>query len=179
VPENPVPDASWNGLEVLSAAVALLRQDVLAALEKSDRSGSIISSLEAENRALRQRENERKQEPMIKSVISLFDDLRSVSRHARSQAASNGGPPLEFMESLLVFEQQAREALRRGYVEAFEPTVGEPFDPRTQEVGATVKANYPTQEMKIVEVLRLGFEFGGRVIRPAAVTIYRFQDRTA
>jgi molecular chaperone GrpE (heat shock protein) len=174
---DPSPGLSEQ-LTALHAAFAFLQEGVVAALEKADRSASVIASLESENRSLKWRENERKQEPMIRAFISLFDDLRSVARHAQSDAAGNGRQPADLLQSLLVFERQALEALRRGQVEAFEPTVADPFDPRRQEVGAILETSSPGQEMRIAEVLRPGFEIDGRVIRPASVRVYRFYDKT-
>jgi molecular chaperone GrpE (heat shock protein) len=152
-----------------------LRQELRTASGKADRSSVVIERLEAENRALKSRESERRQEPLIKGVISLFDDLRSVTRHAQSQAARGAGPSTHLLQSLLVFERQALEVLRRNDVEAFEPGIADPFDANRQEAWETVDTALPDQEMRVAEVIRLGFQFGGRVIRPAAVKVHRFR----
>ena len=160
-------------LGILQGTLDSLRHELRAASGTGDHGRAIIDRLEAENRALKSRVSERPQEPLIKGVISLFDDLRSVTRHAQSQAARDAGPPTHLLESLRVFERQALEVLRRSDVEAFEPGIADPFDANRQEAWDTVETASPDQEMRIAEVVRLGFELGGRVIRPAAVKVHR------
>jgi molecular chaperone GrpE (heat shock protein) len=166
-------------LDSLQETFESLRENVRIALGRAERSDKIIDSLEAENRGLKQRESERRQEPLIKGVISLFDDLRAVTRHARTHGAAKRGEEPALLESLMVFERQAIEILRRNQVEAFEPMSTDRFDATKQEAWETVDVASQDQDMQIAEVLRIGFEFGGRVIRPAAVKVYRFRDITA
>jgi molecular chaperone GrpE (heat shock protein) len=181
IPDRPLPPVSDSvprsavdaRLEGLQTALGVLRDELRTGLAHADRSRDIIVRLEAENRALKTRESERKQEPLIKGVISLFDDLRSVTR-AHAQPAA-GGAEVPLLSSLQVFEQQALELLRRSDVEPFEPHLADRFDASRQEAWEAITTNSPAEDMHIAEVIRLGFEFGGRIIRPAAVKVYRCQ----
>jgi Ohr subfamily peroxiredoxin len=51
------------------------------------------------------------------------------------------------------------------------PGVGAPFDPEWHEAVAQTKADELTEEPLVVEVLRPGYRFKGRVLRPAAVKV--------
>ncbi|MDP8968951.1 MAG: nucleotide exchange factor GrpE [Actinomycetota bacterium] len=53
------------------------------------------------------------------------------------------------------------------------PGVGEVFDPAWHEAVMQVEAEQPVDEPVVVEVLRPGYRFKGRVLRPASVTVAR------
>ncbi|HWB72240.1 MAG TPA: nucleotide exchange factor GrpE, partial [Egibacteraceae bacterium] len=53
------------------------------------------------------------------------------------------------------------------------PGVGEVFNPAWHEAIAQVDADEPLDEPVVVEVLRPGYRFKGRVLRPASVTVAR------
>jgi molecular chaperone GrpE (heat shock protein) len=173
------PNAPQPQLDGIQAAIEGLRQELRAALGKVDRSGEIIGRLETENRALKNREIERTQEPLLKGLISLFDDLRSITDRARSRAAAGGATAAgsaaesQLLNSLDVFGRQALELLRRSGAEPFEPRLADRFDASRQEAWETVAIDSRDQDMHIAEVVRFGFEFAGRIIRPAAVKVYR------
>lgn len=50
-------------------------------------------------------------------------------------------------------------------------TVGEPFDPNWHEAVSRVEPPAPVEHPTVVEVLRPGYRFKGRVLRPAAVSV--------
>ncbi len=172
VPVSPL--AVHDRLDTIHTALGALRDELRAGLANADRSRDVIVRLETENHALKTRQSERKQEPLIKGVISLFDDLRSVTR-AHAESAAGGAEESPLLNSLQVFERQALELLRRSDVEPFEPRLADRFDASRQEAWEAIKTDSREDDMHIAEVIRLGFEFGGRVIRPAAVKVYRCQ----
>ncbi|MGH7644392.1 MAG: nucleotide exchange factor GrpE, partial [Gemmatimonadales bacterium] len=53
------------------------------------------------------------------------------------------------------------------------PGVGSPFDPAWHEALAQVEAPEPVDEPVVAEVLRTGYRFKGRVLRPASVKVAR------
>jgi molecular chaperone GrpE (heat shock protein) len=160
--------------DAVASSIAALREDVRRALARTDRSDEIILRLEDENRRLKAREAERRQEPLINGVMALFDDLRAVTEHARSSSDDVDAIP-EWVQSMAVFQRQALEVLRRSNVDAVEPGIAAPFDAERHEVWATVATDTPERDMHVAEIIRLGFEFGGRLLRPAAVKVYRYQ----
>ena len=168
--ERNAQDARRHALE---SSIDSLREEVRTALSRTDRSREVIGRLEDENRRLRAREAERRQEPLINGVVTLFDDMRSVTEHERARAAHNEPVPA-WVQVVLVFQQQVLEVLRRNDVEAVEPVVAQPVDPERHEVWEAVETDLPDRDMQVAEVIRLGFEFAGRVLRPAAVKVHRF-----
>jgi molecular chaperone GrpE (heat shock protein) len=171
-PPSVQPPAVYDRLDGIHAAIDMLRNELRAGLATADRSREIIVRLETENRALKTRESERRQEPLIKGLISLFDDLRAVNR-AHAEPAISRAEESPLLNSLQVFERQALELLRRSDVEPFEPRPAERFDASRQEAWEAITTDSPDRDMHVAEVIRLGFEFGGRIIRPAAVKVYR------
>jgi molecular chaperone GrpE (heat shock protein) len=163
-----------SGTDEAASSIDALREDVREALVRADRSGEIIGRLEDENRRLKAREAERRQEPLINAVIALFDDLRAVTEHAQSSSDDVDAIP-EWVQSMAVFQRQALEMLRRSNVEAVEPGIAGLLDAERQEVWATVATDTPERDMHVAEVIRLGFEFAGRLLRPAAVKVFCYQ----
>lgn len=53
------------------------------------------------------------------------------------------------------------------------PGVGSPFDPVWHEALQQVEAQEPQEEPVVAEVLRTGYRFKGRVLRPASVKVAR------
>ncbi|MGH8933192.1 MAG: nucleotide exchange factor GrpE [Egibacteraceae bacterium] len=51
------------------------------------------------------------------------------------------------------------------------PGTGEPFDPRWHEALTQVESEEPVEEPTVAEVLRSGYRFKGRVLRPASVSV--------
>jgi molecular chaperone GrpE len=53
------------------------------------------------------------------------------------------------------------------------PGVGAPFDPNWHEALIQVEADEPVDEPVVAEVLRTGYRFKGRILRPASVKVAR------
>jgi len=157
------PDAAAVPEADLLSALDTIRDELRTALAKADCSGELIDRLDRENRALRTREDERRLRGVLKSFIPIFDDLRAVRLAAPDETRAN----------FAAFEAQALEHLRRHGLDEFEPAPGEPFDSRRAEAVARIETGDAAAEMTVAEVVRLGFEHGDNVVRPAAVKVYR------
>jgi molecular chaperone GrpE (heat shock protein) len=161
--------------DALASSVDALREEVRAALSRAERSSELIGRLEEDNRRLRAREVERRQEPLIRGLITLFDDLRSTTEHEHAMSV-DGERFGRRVSEMQVFQRQVLEVLRRNDVETVEPAVAGPFDAERHEVWDVVETDLADRDMCVAEVIRLGFEFAGRVLRPAAVKVYRFHS---
>jgi len=175
-PANKSPATETSPAQQMQAvrqSLDLIRGQLAELAARMDRHRELTARLEEENRNLRNHESERRQEPLIKGVAALVDDLQSLRRHAQSDAGSTDA--VDWANNLLAFQDQALDVLRRNDVEMFEPRVGEPVDVRMHEVWRAKTTDSLIQDMHIADVIRLGVQFADRVIRPAAVTVYRYQ----
>jgi molecular chaperone GrpE (heat shock protein) len=158
---------------VLLQAVAHLEAAVLTRLEETDRSAGIIDRLEEEVRRLKYREEEKRLEPIIKSLISVHDDLAQVAGRVRGRLPDLPEQERDLAQSLLVLEKQVLEVLHRGGASEFTPELGGRFDPKRHEALGVVETPHPAEHLGIASVLTLGFEFADRVLRPAGVQVFK------
>jgi molecular chaperone GrpE (heat shock protein) len=167
------PQSAGNGpLVLLAQALERLEDAVRTRLAEADRSGSVIDRLEAEVRRLRQRDDERRLEPVIKGIISLFDQVAQIASSVRSRRDELRDAERGLAGTILALEQQVLELLQGLGATAYAPEPASPFDGKRQEVLSTVATEDPEQHLRIESVLRRGFEFAGRVCRPAAVQVF-------
>jgi molecular chaperone GrpE (heat shock protein) len=153
--------------------VAGLEDAVRTRLADADRAGAVIERLEAEVRRLKRREDERRLEPAVKGVISLFDRIGLVLSSRRDREREMSGPERELTRALTALETQALELIEGLGATALVPQASTPFDGQRQEVLGTVETPDPDKHMTVADVRRPGFEFAGRVCRPAAVYVFK------
>lgn len=158
----------------LTQALERVEDAVRTRLAEADRSGKVIDWLESEARRLKHREDEKRLEPIIRAIISLFDDIARVASEADARQRSAGYAEHGLVQTIVVFKRQVLELLNRAGVTEFTPEPGDKFDAKRQEVISTVETTTQEKHLIVDSVLRLGFEFAGRVVRPAAVQVFKY-----
>ncbi len=116
--------------------------------------------LEKETQETVQRSNEK----LIANLLTMMDDLeRALETGKRTE---NVGALLQGVEMIYknLCAMLEHEGLRRI------DSLGKPFDPNTHEILAKVPAK-DCEEGTVVEEVRKGFMFKGKVIRPSVVKI--------
>jgi molecular chaperone GrpE len=103
-------------------------------------------------------------EQVVSSLLHVLDTfgfaLAAASEHPEDQLAK--GVEMVYAEFL--------DVLRKSGLEEVEG-VGSHFDPLHHEAMMQVEADEPVDEPTVVEVLRPGYRFKGRVLRPASVKV--------
>lgn len=103
-------------------------------------------------------------EQVVSSLLHVLDTfgfaLAAASEHPEDQLAK--GVEMVYAEFL--------DVLRKSGLEEIEG-VGTHFDPLHHEAMMQVEAHPPLEEPRVVEVLRPGYRFKGRVLRPASVKV--------
>ena len=160
-----------RGQAAITRSLERLDADLREKLEQANRSALVIDRLDEDVRRLRKREDERKLEPALLSVISLIDSLGGII--ADGARADGVVPRLDVLRS------QALEAIRRHGVEDFKPAAGEKFDAAQHEVVNVVPGAGPADNSTIKQAERPGFRYAGRVLRPAGVTVFRFEQESS
>src|SRR5688572_16799532 len=103
-------------------------------------------------------------EQVVSSLLHVLDTfgfaLAAASEHPEDQLAK--GVEMVYAEFLEVLRKSGLEEIGG---------VGTHFDPMHHEAMMQVEAEEPVDEPTVVEVLRPGYRFKGRVLRPASVKV--------
>ena len=104
-------------------------------------------------------------EQVVSSLLGVLDNFGFALTAARATDADNPlAKGVEMVHTELV------NVLRNAGLEEVEG-VGASFDPLHHEAMMQVEAEEPVDEPTVVEVLRPGYRFKGRVLRPASVKV--------
>jgi molecular chaperone GrpE len=99
---------------------------------------------------------------IIEEMVPVFDNFALAIKHCPQELADNS-----WVQGVLYIKQQWTQVLLEQGVEIVEPSVGEPFDPNTQEAIDT----QPDGDGLVSEVVQHGYRLHDRMIRPARVRL--------
>ena len=120
-------------------------------------------------RARLERDLERKVEikfaSLVADLLESADDLDRAIEHGRTVRAA-----APVMEGVALARDRFLAALGKAGLQRIEP-VGLPFDPNVAEAVGTVPVSDPAAHDTVVQLERVGYRLGGRVIRPARVLV--------
>lgn len=113
-------------------------------------------------------ERDRATEKLVTSLLPVIDDLERAVGHA-SSAASGDSVATQLTEGVDAVRAKFVSVLEHEGVEPIDPA-GEPFEPlEHQAVGRVEDAD--DYEDTVRDVYQRGYRMGGKVIRPAMVTV--------
>ncbi len=101
---------------------------------------------------------------LVTRLLGVLDGLELAVRHA-----SEGGGLAELQEGIAMVQKNLYSALEAEGLEKIE-SLGRPFDPNMHEAVEKVQGAAEGQAV-VVEELRTGYTFKGRVIRPTMVKV--------
>jgi len=161
--EAPAPD--------LLRLVAMFEKlvDNLNALETLTR---VVESLDAQVKDLRTKADERRLISALTPIVSLDDSIYELAREPEPKPGLRI-EPIDWSARVAFIGELTREALRRAGLTAITPVPGELFDSKIHEAIAVVESNLANEHPRISVVHRPGYEFAGRLLRPASVTVLR------
>lgn len=90
---------------------------------------------------------------LLRKVLEIFDELQLCERHLKDKG-------------LMLVCDKLRELLKSEGIEGIS-IQGEEFNPQTMEAVEMIAGS----RNKVVEVVREGYRFGGRILRPAKVKV--------
>ena len=108
--------------------------------------------------------------PIFDDLIAMYDDLGQIIGRYLDTLPEN------FIKSLRAFQAGILETLRRNGVEFYQeasPT----YNSERQRVNQPIDTPDPAQDRLIARRVRPGFAYGGRVLRPELVDVYRSAAR--
>ncbi len=145
-----------NTVETLRAEVDHLREMYLRKLAEFD---NFRKRTDRERQELRRTAAE----GLIGELLPVLDNFERAVQHARESE------PAAFLEGVEMIARQFADILRRSGLESIDPS-GALFDPELHEA---VQRNEGSQHRAgtVVEVFSKGYTLGGRLIRPAMVSV--------
>ena len=159
----------------LARKLASAEEDVRAAQAAAAESQDKMLRLQAEWENFRRRtaaerleERERATEKLVGNLLPVIDDIERAIEHAAGEA-STPEQMGQFVDGVAAVRAKMLDVLAHEGVEPIQPA-GEAFDPLAhQAVGRVEDAS--VYDETVAEVYQPGYRMGGKVIRPAMVTV--------
>ena len=110
---------------------------------------------------------------IFRELIQLYDTLEQTLQPDAVEVATRAA----LLSRLSSFRQQVLRTLQRQEVELLESVPGEPFDEGTQEAIDVRPVARPEEDGTVVEIVRRGFRYKERLLRPEWVIVGRYQNQ--
>ena len=124
-----------------------------------------FDALHAELQQYRNEALREAQKPILKGLLLIYDRVEQAARAAGSEA-------------LGTLEEEIVELLRRHDVELIGDRPDR-FDNRIQRAVRTEEARAAEEDQRVTQVVRQGFRWGGRILRPQEVVVRVFKGEGA
>ena len=167
----PAEDAPVDGTSEPAADAAVAVDPLAEAQRERDEYLDHLRRERAEFENFRRRANkermdalDRGAEQVISKLLHVLDTFGFALQAARANPDDQLSKGVEMVHTELV------NTLRQSGLEEIEG-IGAPFDPLHHEAMMQVEAEEPADDPYVVEVLRPGYRFKGRVLRPASVKV--------
>ena len=148
--------------DVLAEAEAVIEADIAAIVAERDDYLDALRRLQADFENFKKRTLKQQTEHLERAAQGLVEKLLPVLDGAELAMAHGGGEPVEQIGQLL-FDTLIREGL-----EGINPKPGEPFDPNEHEA---VVHEPGEGQPEVVELMRAGYRWRGRLVRAAMVKV--------
>ncbi|MCK6549432.1 nucleotide exchange factor GrpE [Myxococcota bacterium] len=172
---KPEPEPARSASEAVTESLIKAKRELEQVLEqtqteaKSLRDKWLRAAADLDNykkRAAKEREEVQKfgNERLLKDFLPIIDDLDRVVSSAKPGDAQNQA----FVDGVRLVLKKFIDQLEKHGVTTF-ATEGQPFDPNQQEAVQQVSSELPPGT--VVTQLQRGYLLGGRLLRPALVTV--------
>jgi molecular chaperone GrpE len=148
--------------DALAEAEAVIEADIASILAERDEYLDALRRLQADFENFKKRTLKQQTEHLERAAQALVEKLLPVLDAAELAMAHGGGEPVAQIGQLL-FETLIKEGL-----DGISPKPGDPFDPTEHEA---VVHEPGDEEPHVVDVLRAGYRWKGRLLRPAMVKV--------
>lgn len=105
---------------------------------------------------------------LVEGFVTAFDAFDAGSKALEGHK--------EVSDHLKMVSKQFNDALKNAGIERFAPEAGDSFDPLRHEPVQTLATEDEKADNTISECLQSGYAFGEHVIRPARVSVFRFDS---
>jgi molecular chaperone GrpE len=111
----------------------------------------------------------RAQASLVASLLDVLDDFGRVTSTDPESATVES-----VLEGVALVQRKLFQLLQDAGLEEIDPT-GEPFDPNVMEAMVRMPAASEEEDDTVEQVFQRGFRFGGHLVRPARVSVRKFE----
>lgn len=104
-------------------------------------------------------------EKLVLDIIPVLDNFRAATMHVPPEQKES-----PWVVGIQYIEKQLEDVVKQNGVEVIEAKVGDEFDPTIHEA-VSHESEEESEKQVIAKVLQNGFRLGGKVIRPAKVSV--------
>jgi molecular chaperone GrpE (heat shock protein) len=162
-------------LTTLAAAVDSLRDALAASRRTQEHQELLLDRLHEEKERLREAEQRRQRDPVIRELIQLSDTYVRTSRQWLGRGDVSTETAEKVSAALAETAADVRLILERQGVEDFEPNPEERFQRSESKAVGTKPTSDPDREGRVAEVRKPGYRMGERVLRFSEVVVWRYE----
>ncbi len=161
-------DELYQRLEEATTKVDEAKQQAQDAIDRMTRLQADWENFRRRTRQEREIERERAAEKLVLGLLPVLDDMERAVDHAR-QSDEQSDQYYQFVDGVVQVHDKMVGILSKEGVEVIDPA-GQPFEPLShQAVGR--EENAEAYDETVAQVYQRGYRMGGKVIRPAMVTV--------
>jgi molecular chaperone GrpE len=155
-------------LDEQSQALEAAQKEAADATERMMRLQADWENFRRRTRQEREQERERAAERLVVGLLPVLDDMERAIDHARGTEGADNGL-LQFADGVQQVHDKMIQILGREGVEVID-ALGQPFEPISHQAVGRVEDAEAFDET-VAQVYQQGYRMGGKVIRPAMVTV--------
>ena len=159
-------------------AVSTLRAALQASHEAQEHQRALVDKLHDERQALREAEQRRFRDPVVRELIQLTDTCLRNSRQWRTRAGVDPDTADKVSSVLLDAAADVGLILERQGVESFAPLIDDKFDRAFAKAVGSRETADSSRDGLVAEVQKLGYRLGDRIIRFSEVFVWKVQAQT-
>lgn len=161
-------DELYERLEEATEQVDEAKKEAQEAVDRLARLQADWENFRRRTAQEREVERERAAENLVMSLLPVLDDMERAASHAKQTGGENE-QLIQFVDGVTQIHDKMVGSLAKIGVEVIDPA-GEAFEPLShQAVGR--EENSDVYDETVAQVYQRGYRMGGKVIRPAMVTV--------
>lgn len=167
---TPVEDgADAEPVELDAEEIAALQAQAAEAAELADKVKRVEAEFVNETKRIRRKAEDDRKYAIEKVVVDLLPVVDALSGAAGLLGDDEASAPMR--EGLGLVEKQMQGIFERYGIAAIE-AMGQPFDPSRHQAMMMIE-NPEFEPQTVCNVMRVGYELNGRVVRPAEVIVVK------
>lgn len=138
---------------------------------------AFIKKMESEIEQIRSRAERDSQKTVDQKIAKIFLELIPIADNfelSLKSIVSSASVDPSFVQGIRMMHQIFMESLKRAGLERIK-TEGEPFDPNVHEALLSATVDSKDKDGCVVQELKAGYAFAGQTLRPAQVSVGRFE----
>lgn len=105
-------------------------------------------------------------------LILLLDRVENIKESVNDDKIENRSDSIKNI--LISVSEEVLEILLRQQIEVIETVPGTPFNPSYQKAIQTQKTDVESENNKVFSIVRRGFHYGNRILRPEEVIVSKY-----